>query len=112
MLSWQATSGDGTTTGGQTTFAGYSGAGQYFADYGNVTGSGGSIQGSFSQGQSNTTSWNFNTDDSLQPPPPRGQGRLLAGHGRRAARRSIPAAAASPTRARAPTAARAAPAAR
>ncbi len=62
--SWQATSGSGTTTGSQTTLAGYSGSGSY-TSYSGVSGSGGgSIQGGFSQAQSETTSWNFNTDDT------------------------------------------------
>ena len=61
---WQATSGNGTTLGGGTTFAQYSGSGQYTVYSGYADGS---IQGSFSQAQSNTQSWSFNTNDNFQP---------------------------------------------
>ena len=67
VYTWQATSGSGTTTGGETTFAGYTGAGQYTDYSGNGGTVGGAIQGTFTQAQSNTTSWNFNTHDSYTP---------------------------------------------
>ena len=73
--SWQATSGSGSTSGNGTTFAGYSGSSRYNSYSGNSgSTSGGSIQGSFTQGQSNTTSYNFNTNDSFQPPSSSGGG--------------------------------------
>jgi hypothetical protein len=59
---WQATSGSGTTWGGQSSFAGYSGSGAYTA-YSGL----GLIQGSFWQAQSNTTAWSFGTNDVFQP---------------------------------------------
>ncbi len=66
VYTWQATSGSGSTWGGQSTFGQYSGGGQYTAYSGGYAG-GGSIQGTFSQAQSNTQSWNFNTKDAYQP---------------------------------------------
>ena len=58
--SWQATGGNGTTSGGQTTSQGYSGGGQY-------TVGGGDIVGSFSQAQSDTTSWGYETQETDFP---------------------------------------------
>ena len=73
--SWEATGGSGSTSGSGTTLAGYSGSGQYTSYSGSSGGaSGGSIQGNFSQSQSNTTSYTFNTDDSFQPPSSSGDG--------------------------------------
>ena len=66
IYTWQATSGAGCTWGGQSAFGQYSGGGQYAAYSGNAS-SGGSIQGTFSQSQSNTQLWNFNTKDNYQP---------------------------------------------
>ncbi len=55
--SWQVTWGTGTTSAAQTTSQGYSGGGQY-------TVGGGDIVGSFSQAQSDTTSWGYQTQDT------------------------------------------------
>ena len=66
---WQATSGSGTTAGSQTNFTGFSGSGSYQSASTDVDGDddvigGGSVSGSFSQNQGDTTSFNFNTTDS------------------------------------------------
>jgi hypothetical protein len=65
--------GSGTTSGGQSTLVGYSGAGNYTSYSGDTSPNewgamhGGSIEGSFSQSQSNTVSLSYSTNASYTP---------------------------------------------